>query len=231
VVITLCGQKGGSGKTTVAIAAAAELHARGLRVLLVDADPQRTASTWAEVAIESGHTDRTPTVVGMGGRMHLAGQLDKLARDYDVAVIDCPPAFGDIQRSALQVADFAVIPCTPSPYDVWALAGSVALVGEVQASRPRLRAALLLNRTIEGTHISASTRAALEKLAVPLMRTELHARVAYAEAGAAGLGVAQYLPRDPAAAEIRSLVDELQELAHGQKKTRHRTPKASRRQD
>lgn len=220
-VIAVVGQKGGSGKTTVATGIATELIARGLRVLLVDADPQRTASTWRDVALEQGHEATTPTVVGMGAR-ELTGLFATLAPQHDVSIIDCPPAHGEIQRAALMVADLALMPCAPSPFDVWALASSVALLREAQAIRPELRGALLLNRRIEGTLISQDSRRAIEGLGVPVLRASLCARVAYAEAGAAGLGVAQYAPRETAGAELRALVDELQEvMTHVREKTTH----------
>lgn len=62
--------------------------ARGHRVLLVDADPQGSARTWADVAAEAGHA--TPTVIAMGAQMHKPGQLDEIVGTYDVTVIDCP---------------------------------------------------------------------------------------------------------------------------------------------
>ncbi len=57
-----------------------------IRVLLVDADPQATSSTWAEVATEKGH--KPPTVVAMGKDMHRPGQLDQFAASFDVTIID-----------------------------------------------------------------------------------------------------------------------------------------------
>jgi chromosome partitioning protein len=65
VILVFAGGKGGAGKTTCAIACAVDWMARRKRrVLLVDADPQKSALTWAAVAAEGGHT--APTVVGMG---------------------------------------------------------------------------------------------------------------------------------------------------------------------
>lgn len=207
-VIAIAGQKGGSGKTTAALCVASELVARGHQVLLVDADPQGSARTWADVATENGHA--APTVVGMGAQMHQSGQLDALARGCDFTVIDCPPANGPTQRSALMVSDLAVLPCGPSPVDAWALAESVELVRAAQERRPVLRAFVLVTRVQRKTALGDGVRKVLKEAGLPLLRTQLGYRVAYQEAPAAGLGVAQYVGEShPAAREVRSLVTEL----------------------
>jgi chromosome partitioning protein len=224
-IVAFCGQKGGTGKTTAAISVAAELLERGHRVLLVDADPQASARTWADVATEAGRS--VPVVVAMGPKMHTPGQLDDLAVSYDVAVIDCPPSNGDVQRSALMVCDLAVIPCGPSAFDAWALAESVELATKAQAVRPGLQVTALITRKVVGTTIGAGARDVMSKSGVRVLRSELCARIAYQEAPAAGLGVAQYAPRDQAAFEVQSLVTEiLEELDHGQK-AHHRAKKAA----
>ena len=64
MIVAIAGHKGGTGKTTIAATIAAELQARGHSVLLVDADPQGTAITWAEMAERAGHEG--PTTVAMG---------------------------------------------------------------------------------------------------------------------------------------------------------------------
>ncbi len=222
-IVAFCGQKGGTGKTTVAISVAAELLERGMRVLLVDADPQASARTWADVAVEAERP--VPVVVAMGARMHTPGQLDDLMKGYDVTVIDCPPSNGDVQRSALMVCTLAVIPCGPSALDAWALAESVEQATKAQVVRPELTVAALITRKVVGTTIGEGARAAMSKSGVRVLRSELCARIAYQEAPAAGLGVAQYAPNDQAALEIRTLVTEiLEELDHG-KKAHHRAKK------
>jgi len=225
-IVAFCGQKGGTGKSTTAVAVAAELVVRGLRVLLVDADPQGSARTWADVATEAGRP--VPVVVAMGARMHVPGQLDDLAKGYDVAVIDCPPSNGDVQRSALMVSDLAIIPCGPSAFDAWSLAESVELAAKAQAVRPNLLVVAMITRKVTGTTIGAGARGVMGKTGVRVLRSELCARVAYQEAPAAGMGVAEYAPHDAAAREVRALVTEiLEELNHGQGKgkARHRAKK------
>lgn len=206
-VVAIAGQKGGSGKTTTAIAVAGELVAGRKRVLLVDADPQGTARTWGEVAAEAGHP--APTIVAMGAGLHRPDQLPALARNYDWTVIDCPPRHGEIQRAALMVANLAVLPCGPAAVDAWALSESLDMVREAQALRPKLRAAVLITRKLARTAIGSSARQVLSSCGLPLLRTELGHRVIYQEAPAAGLGVTAYAPSSQAASEVRRLVAEI----------------------
>ncbi|HEV8176534.1 MAG TPA: ParA family partition ATPase [Gemmatimonadales bacterium] len=209
ITIALAGQKGGAGKTTTALALACEWHARGHAVLLVDADPQGTARTWAAVAAEAGTP--APTVIAMGEGMHRPGQLDTVSVPYDLVVIDCPGRHDTAQRSALLAADMAILPCGPSAADVWSLDASAALVGAARAARAgrALDAAVLITRRVRGTLIGAGARAACESVGLPVLDSELGFRVAYQEAPAAGLGVAAYDVGGEAAREVRRLCDEL----------------------
>lgn len=214
MIVALTGQKGGVGKSTTAIGLASAAFARGLRVLLVDADPQGTARTWGDVAAESGR--RTPTVVAMGANMHRPGQLPGLAADYDLVVIDAPPRHGDVQRSALMIADLAIVPCGPSAADAWALASTLEMIEEARALRPELSACLLVTRKQGRTALGKGARTVLASSGLPLLATELGYRIAYQEALAAGMGVAEFAPRDPAAKEINALLTEVLRFAHGQ---------------
>lgn len=214
MIFAMTGQKGGIGKSTTAICIAAAAMDRGLRVLLVDADPQATVRTWGEVANEAGHP--APTVVAMGPTMHKPGQLRAIAEGYDLVVIDCPPRHGEIQRSALMIADVAVLPSGPSAADAWALAGSLEVLGEARAMRDELRACIVITRKQGRTALGQGAREVFESSGLPVMQSELGFRVAYQEALAAGKGVTQYAPRDRAASEVRALFDELLRFANGQ---------------
>jgi chromosome partitioning protein len=209
VIVALVGQKGGVGKTTCATALAVEWHARGRRVLLVDADPQGSARTWGDVAVEQGRA--APPVVAMGAGLHK--HLRDVAPDYDVVVVDCPPRHGDVMRAALMVADVAVLPCGPTALDAWALEASIALVREARELRPALRAAVAITRRDPRTALGASARATLEPFGLDVLASELGLRVTYQEAPAAGLGPTTYDPGSEAAAEVRALATELEALA------------------
>lgn len=208
ITVALCGQKGGAGKTTLAISLASEWHQRGLRALLVDLDPQGTATTWGDVASEAGIVG--PTVVGMGDSVRT--MLPDVARDYDVTVIDCPPRAGKRTVGALMVADLAVLPCGASPADLWALSEALDVVAQAQALRPELLVRIAMNGVLTTSKLGAEIDEELRNLAVPRMRVIVHSYIAMARTLATGQGVTASAPSSLAAAEIRRWVDEIEDI-------------------
>ncbi len=208
--IAVAGQKGGVGKTTLSATISIECLARGRRVLLVDADPQGSARTWGDVGAENGVSG--PAVVSMGPGLHRPDQLPALKDAFDIIVIDCPPANGAIQRAALMVADLVLLPCSPSPVDVWALSSSIEVVQEAQILRPELLAAIVITQKSARTALGDQIRKSLEDTELPVLKTEIHSRVAYAEALVFGMGVTTYAAKSKAAKEVKRLVDEIDEL-------------------
>jgi chromosome partitioning protein len=214
MIVAFAGQKGGVGKSTTAVCLAVAALERGSRVLLVDADPQGTVRTWGEVAAERKRP--APTVIAMGASMHKQGQLMALAAGYDMTFIDCPPRHGEVQRSALMVADVVVLPCGASAADAWALATSLEVVREARAMRDELLACVLITRKQGRTAIGTAARKVLESTGLPVLTTELGSRIAYQEALAGGQGITSYAVRDAGTREIFDLLDELGRLFHGQ---------------
>jgi len=227
MIVAFAGQKGGVGKSTTAVCLAVAALERGSRVLLVDADPQGTVRTWGEVAAELKRP--APTVVAMGASMHKAGQLGALAAAYDVTFIDCPPRHGDVQRSALMVADVVVLPCGASAADAWALATSLEVVREARTMRDELLACVLITRKQGRTALGKAARKVLESTGLPVLETELGSRIAYQEALASGQGITTYAARDAGTREIFDLLDELGRLFHGQEASGRFVAQASAR--
>lgn len=205
-VVAIAGEKGGAGKSTLAACLADEGMERGLRVLVVDADPQGTLRVWGELGAEGGH--RVPTIVAMGATMHRPEGVPAIAGGFDLVVIDCPPRHGDIQRSAIMAADRVLIPVGPGT-DVLTMGGTLALIEAARVLRPELVAHLVVTRVQPRTAIAASVRRSLEGIDLPRLDTTCAFRVAYQEAVICGRGVTTYEPQGAAAREVRRLFTEL----------------------
>jgi chromosome partitioning protein len=200
IVIAVANLKGGTGKSTVALALATTLHRGGHRALIVDADSQGTCRQWAARASDQGHEG--PPVVSMDTRA-LARDLPRVAADYDVAIIDTPARLGPAARAAMVAADLVVLPVSPGAADVWALQETIAVFDEAQSLRPELRGVVVLNRN-DRTTLARVALEALGELSLPLLNG-LAARVAHGEAMLAGRGVAEYAPGSKAAVEVEAL--------------------------
>jgi chromosome partitioning protein len=201
MVVGVLNQKGGVGKTTIAVNIAAVLAKLGQRVLLVDADPQASSLAW------SSARERDPLfpVVAMP-KPTLHRDLPELARDYEDVVIDGAPRLDAVGRSVILASDLVLIPVQPSPFDLWAAAHTLELVREAQQFKPTLRAALVVNRKVANTAIGRDMVGALACYELPILPVHLYQRVVYAESAAQGLAVIEASPHGAAACEMIELV-------------------------
>ena len=207
MIVALLNQKGGVGKTTLATHIAGELALRGQQVILLDADPQGSSLDWAQRRSQQG----LPRLFGAVGlaRATLHQEASEFARRSDHVVIDGPPRIAALARSALLAAERVLIPVQPSPYDVWASAEMVALIREAQAFRPQLAAVFVVNRRVSTTIIGREARGALAEQPLPVLRSEVHQRIVFADSVAAGRLACETAPESAAAREIAALTDEL----------------------
>lgn len=205
--ISIQNQKGGVGKTTLAIHISHALALKGARVLLVDADPQGSARDWA-----AARDDKPPfSVIGLD-RPTLHRDLPPLAKDYDHVVIDGPPRVSDLARSAIIAADLVVVPIQPSPYDVWAADEIIKLIEEASVFKENLKSVFVINRRIVNTAIGRDVGDALAGYPIGVLKTVVSQRVGFAESAAAGGTVFDTDPKGAAAKEILSLTKEILSL-------------------
>jgi CobQ/CobB/MinD/ParA family nucleotide binding protein len=144
MIVVLLNQKGGVGKTTLALHLAGQWASQGKRVILIDADPQGSALDWSEQRAREGWP-RLFGVVGLA-RDTLHREAHELARDGRHVVIDGPPRISGLTRSALLAADLVLVPAQPSPFDGWASGEALKLIVEARIFRPALVARFVLNR-------------------------------------------------------------------------------------
>jgi len=207
VILSVLTQKGGAGKTTVALHLAGELSSRGASVLVIDADPQGSALDWAEQRARDGR-HRLFGVVGLA-RETLHREVPDLARPVDHVVIDGPPRTTALVRSAMLAADLVLVPVQPSAFDVWASQAVLELVREAAVYKPDLRALFVVNRRIVGTRIARDVHAAVASLGIPVLGGSLAQRVIFAEAAGTGMLAYEIDRRSPAAREVAALATEL----------------------
>ena len=211
MIVAFLNQKGGVGKSTLALHLAGEWSRSGRRVTLIDADPQGSALDWSQQRARVG-LPRLFGVIGLA-RDTLHREAPELARDVDHVVIDGPPRVASLMRSALLAADIAVVPVQPSPLDGWASAEMLALVNEARIYRPQLLARFALNRCGARTNIARDTAETLADHDPPVLAAKVGQRVVFAEAALAGRLVFEIDDDSPASREITALTDEIERLA------------------
>lgn len=201
-VITVAQQKGGAGKTTLAVNLATTLLRQGQRVALLDTDPQGSLGRWfmtrRETLGAAGLEFSTSSAWGV------SYEVEKLRKQVDVIIIDTPPKVDSDLRPALREADVILVPIAASLVDLWATEGVLDL-----ARREGKRPKLVLNRVRGGTRLDAEVRAAAAELEGDLLPVTLAHRVVYAETLGQGLGVVEAPRNGPAAGEVAALVSEV----------------------
>jgi chromosome partitioning protein len=205
VVITVAQQKGGTGKTTLAAnlaAAFAPTH----RIALLDIDPQKSLCRWHSLRRARPQQAAALAFSDISG-WRLPAELERLKRDHDVVLIDSPPQLDTDARAAVRAADLVLVPIQPSLPDVWAAEGTLKLAADEHRN-----AHLMFNRTPPTSKLRDAIATDLADRRLPLLRSALGNRAGFAHAFAAGLGVTEAAPRSTAAAELRALLAELQEL-------------------
>lgn len=203
LVLAFLNQKGGVGKSTLATNAADYLHRNGSRVLLVDADPQATVSTWAALR------DSLPFPVVRLARDNMAAEILGHAANYDYVVIDGPPRAASLSRAVIIASDLVVVPIEASGASDWASEITVRQIREAQHYKESLKSAFLVSRVISGTVIGRSIREHVAAHDMPLLEAAVANRVPFAEALTMGKTIFEWAPGSAAAREFTSVMQEI----------------------
>jgi chromosome partitioning protein len=200
--VAIAQQKGGAGKTTIAVQLGVAWSRQGLRVALLDVDPQGSLIAWYRWRRETGVNGGLVAYEVTGWK--LSTEIDRLKNDFDILIVDTPPHAETDARVAIRAAALILVPVQPSPMDLWATKPTLDL-----AKREKSNALLILNRLPSRGRLADTIRAKIAADEMPLTQTGLGNRSAFASSMMDGKGVVESQPKGTAAAEIRDLAAEI----------------------
>ena len=203
-VIAFVGNKGGAGKTTLAVNLAAGL-ARYAATAIIDADPQGSSVHWHANA-DAGRV--TPVFPAASA---LLEQIETLRQQFTYIITDCPPSVHAPQTDViLKVADVALVPVQPSPVDLWATVHIEEAIREARRNNSLLRAIIVVNQLESRSTLSQLIREALVEIDVPVASTAIRKRAVYKASALEGRTVFDMGKRGAdAAKELDELIKEV----------------------
>lgn len=209
MIITIGNCKGGVGKSTTACNLAVAAALDGQRVIIIDADPQKSSLDWRNIRADNNLDNIT--AVGL-----TTPTLHKDAKafnsSHDLIIIDCGGRDSATFRSAIMAADLFIMPVLPSVFDIYGTQETLGLLRECRALK-EIEARLFLNQVQQNTLMARDAVQALAEIAdeseCSILAARLHHRTAYKNAIATGHGVLESEPKGKAAQEIEALYNEI----------------------
>ncbi|PRG70441.1 cobyrinic acid a,c-diamide synthase [Burkholderia multivorans] len=207
-LIAVYNQKGGSGKTTISTNLAGALGMDGWKTMVVDLDPQGTASIVLGNAPDDQPFPAALTNLAKSPKPHQ--EIRKFVDDYDFIVIDCPPAItSEAPSRALLIADLGLIPVGASGGNVWAVTEAIRLGKRAQELNEDLQLRTLANMNQNIAVVKHVFAELAEDEDVPCLKTKVGLRAAYKEAELMGKSVMQIKGATEAHREMTALKSEI----------------------
>jgi chromosome partitioning protein len=208
-IFTVAQQKGGAGKTTVAVhLAVAWAQQRGKKIAILDTDPQASTSVWYEAREHYLGADQTGITFRRAKGSRAVDEARKLARSHDAVLVDMPPHASTSANAVIRAATLVVIPVQPTPLDFWATMPTLEI-----ASAHKKPVLLVLNRVTPRALLTATMITRLGEYKVRVAKSPLGNRIAFAESIGAGRTVLETRARSVAATEVRALAREIMRRA------------------
>jgi len=207
MIISVVSLKGGAGKSTISQNLAVVFAHMNYKVTVVDTDVNGSTVRW------SGYRDEelpNITVIALADGEALRKNVKQLHADCEILIIDGTPALSELASTTLLLADIAIIPIKPGALDIWATEKFLEKYENVKTLKDDLSAYFVLNQFFYNSNLGEEVISVLEEMPIPLLKSRLHIRVAFAECISGGLGAYEY--KDAKAVnEVVSLANEILE--------------------
>ena len=203
-VITICQQKGGTGKTTLAVHLAlafSKLH--NLKIAIIDTDPQGSLGKWFVVRSEKKVSNENLTfkTASLWGAQYESKALKK---DHDIVIIDTPPKIESDARPSIEAADLVLIPMTPSHVDFWATEAIIDI-----AKKAEKKIFIQINRANERSKLVKKTHEYINTINVKSTNTLIGHRQIYASSMGEGKTAIEKQKKSNAVEEIKKLSEQI----------------------
>jgi chromosome partitioning protein len=176
LIIAVAHQKGGVGKSTLALNLVSFFNRNGATSAVVDADAQGSISS----LINSFGENNAYGTVTLIPRKSFKSYSDLTKFDqYQILLIDTPPYLSTNLNDVFQIADFVLVPTKPAVFDMFAIDGTVELINEAKKLRPDLRMGVVLNMSTSGAKHVEDIKAHLRNKGIKLLETEINKRVEF----------------------------------------------------
>ena len=197
--IAVMSQKGGAGKTTLVVHLAVEAQRQGVKVEIVDTDPQQSAGVWSRA-----RGGDTPIVTHVQPTRLAAALIQRASAGVELVIIDTAPNAGPDAVDVAKLADRVLIPVRPGVFDLAAARQTIEIVKEAGTE-----SVLVLSACPHRAPEVPMAREALALSGLPVAETAIGDRRAYSRAIQTGRAVNEFEPDGKAAAEIRMLFEEI----------------------
>ncbi|MCB1505003.1 MAG: ParA family protein [Hyphomicrobiaceae bacterium] len=224
--ISFISQKGGTGKTTLALHVAAAMAQTGLKTLLIDADPQASAMAWHACRMQHEQPSLNRLTIMAISNGTITSQIPELAKAYDCVVIDGPPRGDRIARDVILASDMVLVPTRLSGFDVWAGDSITKIIEELRpvqemANKRPLDWYYVINQKNPRTTAGRIILKALERVEGHLLDSHVCERAAFIESTSQGLTIFETEAKgSKGSLEVSRLVDEILERMHKREQRR-----------